>query len=965
MGSVANNLNANSLSTAHPASYNGQNPISGGNSVLGGVGGAFDQASKFSPMGATGPAGGAPNLAPIQQGTTVNNVTAAQQGAGNALGSQQNLLSALQGQNGLGAQANLSNQLAASNGVGVQNQAINGIQNVAGQYQNIASGQGPNPAMAMLNQQTGQNIQNQAALMAGQRGAGSNIGLMARQAAQQGGALQQNAVSQGATMQANQSLNALQGALAAQQAAGGLGAGLSGQQAGLANTMAGQQIGQVNANAEAQLSNQQMMQNALAGYNNAQVGNYGNVNSGNVSLANQQQQTRSGLLGGGLQGIGAVAGALFARGGEVKMASGGDPSTPGYWGLSGTGSSSSGSPSQSSFGQTLSMGDSATFQGAAKAGQSIADAIKKKQGQSQPDDSNPYGSSEYSAPGPMMSSNQSMAPSTYGYAKGGLAETGGNVEAKSPEQKAEVPGDSLANDKIPAKLSEGEFVLTREVMNSPDPVKAAAEMVAQHLKKKSNPVQNFDNGGLAVPATPDPTASPDAAMAPSPDMAQAAPPVAPTTPVAPTQPSPDTSVPDPHSYEAKVQEHMAQAQDYASGAITPETYHSLYAKKDTLGKIGTLFGLLVSGLGSGITHQPNAVLEMMNKQIENDLSSQKSTKENARNFITMQYQNNLNLANAAKIKQDALNAQIGAGYEAATTDAKMNQLKSKAGAQQGLDDYNKKSANTWKDFDAHASMLTGLPSYLKSIAPNNPAAQQVADQIVTPAAQAKADDVLKQGAVVNNLTNQKSKSSNDAIDQKRLAQIKGNSLLYKSDEDARLVDPENAIPPSLLSQVDSVETPNLNKIREQRNALNAANQELLKTPFAGKSATSVGARYLGDVLSTVSLGGGKSLADSLSGDAKAIFETKREALKTKMKDLGMSDADIENKLIGGVDDNESIPIKLKGNDEAYDTLESTAAPTLSRFKSILQAPRSESYYKKADIKKEKNKYSGVKEFGNR
>lgn len=938
MGSVANNLNANSLSTAHPASYNGQNPISGGNSVLGGVGGAFDQASKFSPMGATGPTGGAPNLAPIQQGTTVKNVTAAQQGAGNALGAQQNLLAALQGQNGLQS----------------QNQIYGNLGNTANQYQNIASGQGPNPAMAMLNQQTGQNIQNQAALMAGQRGAGSNIGLMARQAAQQGGALQQNAVGQGATMQANQSLNALQGL-----------AGVQGQQAGLANTMAGQQIGQVNANAEAQLSNQQMMQNALAGYNNAQVGNYGNVNSGNVSLANQQQQTRSGLLGGGLQGIGAVAGALFARGGEVKMASGGDPSTPGYWGLSGTGSSSSGSPSQSSFGQTLSMGDSATFQGAAKAGQSIADAIKKKQGQSQPDDSNPYGSSEYSAPGPMMSSNQSMAPSTYGYAKGGLAETGGNVEAKSPEQKAEVPGDSLANDKIPAKLSEGEFVLTREVMNSPDPVKAAAEMVAQHIKKKSNPVQNFDDGGLAVPATPDPTAPQDAAMAPSPDMAQAASQVAPTTPVAPTQPSPDTSVPDPHSYEAKVQEHMAQAQDYASGAITPETYHSLYAKKDTLGKIGTLFGLLVSGLGSGITHQPNAVLEMMNKQIENDLSSQKSTKENARNFITMQYQNNLNLANAAKIKQDALNAQIGAGYEAATTGAKMNQLKSKAGAQQGLDDYNKKSANTWKDFDAHASMLTGLPSYLKSIAPNNPAAQQVADQIVTPAAQAKADDVLKQGAVVNNLTNQKSKSSNDAIDQKRLAQIKGNSLLYKSDEDARLADPENAIPPSLLSQVDSVETPNLNKIREQRNALNAANQELLKTPFAGKSATSVGARYLGDVLSTVSLGGGKSLADSLSGDAKAIFETKREALKTKMKDLGMSDADIENKLIGGVDDNESIPIKLKGNDEAYDTLESTAAPTLSRFKSILQAPRSESYYKKADIKKEKNKYSGVKEFGNR
>ena len=119
-------------------------------------------------------------------GTNAAQLQTAYTGNQNALTSQQNLLNALQQQNGLGNQTNVYNQL-----------------------QGVASGQGPNPAQAMLNQETGQNVANQAALMAGQRGASQNVGLMARQAAQQGANLQQQAVGQGASMQAQQGLNAL------------------------------------------------------------------------------------------------------------------------------------------------------------------------------------------------------------------------------------------------------------------------------------------------------------------------------------------------------------------------------------------------------------------------------------------------------------------------------------------------------------------------------------------------------------------------------------------------------------------------------------------------------------------------------------------------------------------------------------------------------------------------------------
>lgn len=83
------------------------------------------------------------------------------------------------------------------------------------------------------------------------------------------------------------------------------------------------------------------------------------------------------------------------------------------------------------------------------------------------------------------------------------------------------------------------------------------------------------------------------------------------------------------------QEDVAFAHDLQNGHITPETYHSLFAKKDTLGKIGTIFGLMLSGAGSGLSHQPNALLGAMNQEINNDLQAQLNSKNNAQNFIKL------------------------------------------------------------------------------------------------------------------------------------------------------------------------------------------------------------------------------------------------------------------------------------------------------------------------------------------
>lgn len=90
------------------------------------------------------------------------------------------------------------------------------------------------------------------------------------------------------------------------------------------------------------------------------------------------------------------------------------------------------------------------------------------------------------------------------------------------------------------------------------------------------------------------------------------------------------------------QEALAWNEDLKNQHITPHTYADLFAKKDTLGKVGTLFGLLLSGAGSGLAHQPNMVMQMMDKELANDFEAQKQSKGNAQNFLKISQQNELN-----------------------------------------------------------------------------------------------------------------------------------------------------------------------------------------------------------------------------------------------------------------------------------------------------------------------------------
>lgn len=530
-----------------------------GNGALGkGLGNGKALGGMFGTAGGAGGSGfDAPQAVPLEQAATGAQAQEAQGGVNNSLASQNALLTALQGQGGLGAQTNamantqglnqqagaqngfgnqanamnqqqgFNGQLGAANGIGTQNSAIAGLQGVAGQYQNLANGVGPNPAQAMLNQQTGQNVANQAALMAGQRGAGSNVGLLARQAAQQGANTQQQAVGQGATMQANQQIAALQGLGNTQQAIGGLGTtqagmqqaginaqgALAGQQVGQnmaanqaannqANVMAGQQIAGTGAATQAQLANAGQLQGAVGNYNTANVSNNNSVNAGNTALAQTNMQGNQAMVGGLMNGLGSIMGG--ARGGYVGMAEGGDPMQP-YPAPPGQGpvvAAPAPAPAapmmqapqgpQSSFGQYLAgMTGTGDYLGAQKPIEGVDEpmnapptdvAIPGQPGLGWGSQKLYEGASSTGKGAGKLAGLAAMA------AKGGKVERdfrgGGGVRANTPDEKAVKPGNSYKNDKVKALLSEGEVVIPRDVMESEDPARAAADFVSKVLAKR-------------------------------------------------------------------------------------------------------------------------------------------------------------------------------------------------------------------------------------------------------------------------------------------------------------------------------------------------------------------------------------------------------------------------------------------------------------------------------------------------
>lgn len=368
-------------------------------------------------MGAAG-TGGAGVMMPTTMGQANTQYGNVQQG----LQQQQNFLNAIQAQNGLANQSSVYNQM-----------------------QGVANGTGPNPAQAQLAQATGANTANQAALMASQRGAGANSGMLARQAAMVGAGNQQQAAGQAATLQAQQSLNAL------------------GQMGGLATNQANQQANATNAYTNASLGSQGNVLGGIAAQNNANVGLTTNANTNRTSLANTNAAQQGNMFGNVLGAVGSVF--AMAEGGEVNQ---------GTTQLQQSQGPANGGPS-SSIGKFF-AGDSAPI--AAQAGVSTQPAEKKgllsglfaKGGQ---------------VPALVSPGEKVLTPKDVSKVSKGASPM---AIGKEVPGKAKVGGakNDYANDTVPASLPAGGIVLPRSVTQAKDAPEKARAFVAAILKKQAH-----------------------------------------------------------------------------------------------------------------------------------------------------------------------------------------------------------------------------------------------------------------------------------------------------------------------------------------------------------------------------------------------------------------------------------------------------------------------------------------------
>lgn len=205
-------------------------------------------------------------------------------------------------------------------------------------------------------------------------------------------------------------------------------------------------------------------------------------------------------------------------------------------------------------------------------------------------------------------------------------------EEKDKEEKKPVDVE-VDSDSTPPDESSPEATPEMAPENAPEPTASPAP-VAQAPAATTAPVA----------AAPQPTQPP--AFQPNAPAAG----TAPAAPIAP--PTPQQKVQALNADAAGIQN------DMALGHIDRKTYSDLYANKSTLGKIGTLFGMMLSGAGSGLSHQPNSLLEMMNRELDRDLDAQKAGNVNAQNWY-----NSANLHEQQKAHNFLANAEA---YKTAT-----------------------------------------------------------------------------------------------------------------------------------------------------------------------------------------------------------------------------------------------------------------------------------------------------------
>lgn len=177
-------------------------------------------------------------------------------------------------------------------------------------------------------------------------------------------------------------------------------------------------------------------------------------------------------------------------------------------------------------------------------------------------------------------------------------------------------------------------------------------------------------------------------------------------------------------------ERQALMNDMRAGHIDPG---HLFSEMGTVGRIGTAIGLMLGGMGAGVTGGENQALKFLNSQLERDMQGQIRNLDNKNNLLHANYQQMGNLRDAMDMtrimQSDAIRTQI----EAAAARSKSPQAM--AAAQAAIGKIDMETAPVSSNLAARRAMLEGQKS-------GNVSPEAVIHFMVDPKQQAEANKEL-------------------------------------------------------------------------------------------------------------------------------------------------------------------------------------------------------------------------------
>lgn len=343
-----------------------------------------------------------------------------------------------------------------------------------------SQGQGPNPAQAMLNQQTNKNIQQNAGMIASQKGI--NPALATRMAAQNAAATSQQAAGQGATMAAQQQLAAQQNLTNVY--------GQQGQE-NLSNISTSGQLANQASLGSQQITAGAAAQNAAANQNTNSgiLSGIGGAISSFLSEGGEVGYDGGGTILGPATASDQIAKSILAQGGVTSYANGVNLKSPSPSPLSQT----KGSPGQMNGLTTTGdlASDMATSGGmmGAGAGDAIGSGavLAAAKGGAIPPHLAHFARIYHptfiakggSVPADLSPGERYLSPEDAKAVAAGKEDPIKN--SKKVPGKAKVSGDSEKNDTVKSMLEPGGFVIKKSIAESKDPSKEATKFVAEKL----------------------------------------------------------------------------------------------------------------------------------------------------------------------------------------------------------------------------------------------------------------------------------------------------------------------------------------------------------------------------------------------------------------------------------------------------------------------------------------------------